>query len=335
MYQGIDKDGHYLVDMIYAPAYTKLCMAALDMDIFSQLQEPKTASKLAEQMDWHTENTGYFLDALVGILLLTKEDGCYKNTAISNKYLVPDKERFMGDFMQMYVGLSGFEQTDFAALVKDGPNAVNEEQPQNISFAEQIHVMRKGQSGERSYEAVTFLKTLPEFKNAKRLLDLGCGTGMLGIGAAQANPDLQVILFDTPQMKEGIIDSITQSGLAERVTAVGGDYLNDDIGESYDIIMAFATLNFARPVLVSVMQKLHQALNPNGVLIIASDGISADGTLPADMVAGWLPYTMKGMDFRMPSGVTPNAALAAGFKHVHTTTALSCSGNTEIHLIRK
>lgn len=335
MFEGIDQDGQKLVDLLYAPAYTKLCLTAIEMDVFSHFATPKTAAELAEEMGWHAENTGHFLDALAGMGLLRKESGAYQNAAPAAKYLVQGNPRYMGAFMQMYAGLGGFEQADFAALVREGPQAAKESPVNNVSFADQLAAMRKGQTGERAFETVQLLNSLPEFATAKKLLDLGCGTGMLGLAAAQKNPALSVVLFDTPQMEPGIRESIAQSGLAARATALGGDYIGGDVGEGYDIILAFATLNFAKPVLGEVMRKLHAALNPGGVLVISSDGISADGTKPAEMVAGWLHYTMQGMDFRMFSGVVPKAALAAGFESIHTMQLPSCSGMAEVNLLRK
>ena len=86
-YAGIEKDAQYLVDMIYSPMYTKLCMCAIEMDIFSHLAEAISAEELAKKLEWHTINTGLFLDALAGMNLLTKTDGVYQNTSTASKYL--------------------------------------------------------------------------------------------------------------------------------------------------------------------------------------------------------------------------------------------------------
>jgi hypothetical protein len=335
MFEELDRDGQYLAEMLYAPARAKLCLTAIEMDVFSHLVAPKSAGELAKELSWHTGNTGYFLDALTGIRLLQKDDGSYRNTEIAAIYLVRGGARYMGDFMLMYAGLDGFEQCDLAALVREGPAAAKKEPAGNVSFADRVAIMRSGQTGERTYEAVRLLKSLPEFAGAKKLLDLGCGAGMLGIAEAKENPRMEVVLFDTPQMEPGIRETIGLSGAGNRVTAMCGDYLGDDIGSGYDIILAFATLNFAKPVLGDVMKKLHAALTPNGVLLVSGDGIHSGGTQPAEMVVGWLPYTMMGMDFRMMSGAIPGAALAAGFRSVHTTELHSCSGMTEINVIRK
>jgi len=87
-YAGIEKDAQYLVDMIYSPMYTKLCMCAIEMDIFPHLAEAVSAEELAKKLEWHTINTGLFLDALAGINLLSKTDGVYQNTSTANKYLM-------------------------------------------------------------------------------------------------------------------------------------------------------------------------------------------------------------------------------------------------------
>ena len=103
----------------------------------------------------------------------------------------------------------------------------------------------------------------------------------------------------------------------------------------YDIILAFATLNFAKHAMETIMCKLYAALNPASVLMTSGDGIYADGTFPVDMLAGWLPYTLKGMDFRMPSGLIAEAALTAGFRMARTMTLPTYSGVTEINILKK
>ena len=201
MYEGIEPDAQFLVDLMYAPAYTRICITAIELDVFSKLAEAKTAAELAEPLGWHVNNTGFFLDALTGLGLLKKEDEYYQLTASSSKYLLRGAPEFMGDFMHMYVAMNSYEQTDLAALVCEGPSAAKEEAMTNVSFAEHFAEMRRAQSGARSYETVRILKTVPEYASAKKLLDLGGGSGMLGIAAAQDNQKLQVIIFDTPMME--------------------------------------------------------------------------------------------------------------------------------------
>lgn len=335
MYKGIDKDAQYLVDLTFGAVYQKLFFTAIKMDVFSKLQSPCSAGDFAKTMDWHSENTEHFLNTLTGMELLIKDGERYQNTPGSQKYLVKDSEYYLGDFMLIYVTMADFDEESLAELIRKGPQAAQEETVSNVSFADMIDSMRKAQSGARCAEAKRILADLPEFESAKKLLDLGCATGMIGITAAKANPDLEVALFDTPQMAAGMEETIAANNMADRVTAMAGDYLTNDIGSGYDIILAFATLNFAKPAMNEIMGKLYEALNDGGVLLIAGDSIDADGTSPVVMVAGWLPYTLKGMDFRMPSGLIPDTALAQDFRSVRTVTFPAYSGTTELNIIRK
>ena len=41
MYEAMEHDGQYLVNMLYAPVYTKLCLSAIEMEVFSHLTVSK------------------------------------------------------------------------------------------------------------------------------------------------------------------------------------------------------------------------------------------------------------------------------------------------------
>ncbi len=77
------------------------------------------------------------------------------------------------------------------------------------------------------------------------MLDLGCGPGLLGIALILDHPTMNGVLFDQPPVAEVARRCAAEYGVSDRVTVMSGDYLNDSIGEGYDLILASMTLNFA------------------------------------------------------------------------------------------
>ena len=120
--------------------------------------------------------------------------------------------------------------------------------------------------GFRQTEMQRMVRELPEYPVIRKILDLGCATGLLGLGVIGERKDISGILYDRPAMEPAIRESIRLTGLEGRAVPMTGDYLADDIGEGYDLIMAIATLSFVEQELASLMKKLYKAMNPGGVL---------------------------------------------------------------------
>lgn len=336
LYKGIDYDVQQLLDMVFAPMYSKICMTAIEMDIFSLLVKPQTAEILAEKQNWHAINTELFLNAVASLGFLEKEKDLYRNTPVSDRHLVRGKPDFIGDHILEYGLVSRYEGIDLSEMVRNGPVKEAEMPPSNVPFKEMADMMRKMQMGGRSMEVVDMLRGLPEFVNAKRILDLGCGTGIIGISAVLANPTMFGILYDVPDMKEAVQESIRMQKAEDRVQFMAGNFLTDDIGSHYDIVLAIGTLNFAKSSLVPLMKKVRAAMNEGGVMLCVGDGIHRDGTRPKDMLAGWLVYGLRGMDYRMPRGMIAEAALNAGFRNVQTFANIATyMGNLDIDILRK
>lgn len=144
------------------------------------------------------------------------------------------------------------------------------------------------------------------------------------------------ILFDVTEMVDAIKESIRIEKANDRVQFMGGNYLSDDIGSHYDIVMAFGTLNFVKHALVPLMEKVYAALNEGGIMICVGDGIHNEGTSPKDILSGWLVSGLQGMDYRMPRGMIADAALKAGFRNVQTLANITTyMGNMDIDILRK
>lgn len=111
-------------------------------------------------------------------------------------------------------------------------------------------------------------------------LEIGCGGGVLlnmareivkHSRAIDHSADMVQIAKEKNQKGVSEVRVEIVQGNAESLpwddNSLEGDYLQDSIGEGYDLILASSTLSFARHDMDSLMKKIYNALNLGGVFI--------------------------------------------------------------------
>jgi hypothetical protein len=81
--------------------------------------------------------------------------------------------------------------------------------------------------------------------------------------------------------------------------------------------------------------KIHDALNPGGVFINFSDGLTQERTKPEIMVVGWLSKALTGHDMGFDQGFIADSMLRVGFKSVHSRTLDTPMGPMDLEIGRK
>lgn len=102
----------------------------------------------------------------------------------------------------------------------------------------------------------------------KKILDLGCGSGILGIAAAKLYASHVSAVDNDPLALENARDNVTANGLAENIELIEGTL--KEVSGPFDLIIA----NIYAEVLCSVASNLMAKLSKNGIVILS--GISND-----------------------------------------------------------
>ena len=189
-----------LYGMLVASIRSKLLLTGIELKVFNQLNEPKSAEAVAGAIGTHPVNTRLFLDGLAANNLVIKNKGLYQNTSVTQTTLMEGSPTFIGEMFTLM------------------------------------------------------------------------------------------------------------------------SQMQDAIDEEYDLIWASATLNFARHDLDTPVRKIYDALNPGGVFVSFSDGLSSERTKPENYVLSTLPSALMGQDMGIDQGVIADSMLRAGFKSVRSRT---------------
>jgi len=257
-------------------------LTALDLDIFSQLKSPLSAERLAALCGLHADLTQRFLNVLVGMNLLYKEENRYglmpdiapflvKDSPYFGRYLKPDEKH-----LSLFMGLK--------EILKQGPlDETKPEGDQKHQFdrASMDWMARVSLLG-RLQATVGQVIALPEFSRAKKLIDLGGGHGLFGIAFAQENPDLHVVIFDRPGVIPAARDYIAQYDAADRVCVMSGDYTKDDFGKDYDIIFEACSFGGNASETQALLNKVSSALRENGLFIRLTFSLDNDKKGPLE-----------------------------------------------------
>ncbi len=235
----IEDRSKYLRDLAASFEKGQIFLTALELNVFNELAAPCGVAELSEKLGTQSRITGRFLDVLAAMSLLTKKGDKYQTAPDVAPFLVKDAAYF-ARYLN-FATQSRDTWMQLAQVMKTG--ATQEADAHDHVYDQQcIDWMARGTLLGRLQGAVRNIKEFPEFTAARKLIDLGGGHGLFGIAFAQENPDLDVVIFDKPEVTPMTQAYIDRYGMQERVRTMSGDYTKDDLGSGYD--MAFEACSF-------------------------------------------------------------------------------------------
>jgi predicted O-methyltransferase YrrM len=208
--------------------------------------------------------TSRFLDILTAMGLLSKDGEHYQTHPDLMPFLV-EGEPYYSLYLESALKERNMWMDLKKALVEDAP--LSSEKTKFAYNPDSLKWTARDCTHGRLQRTLKIVSSLPEFKKARNLIDLGGGHGLFGIGFAQENPNLRVVIFDQPHITEISQEYVNKYDMCERVKVLSGDYLQEDFGRGYDIIFEALSLEGGPEDAKALYQKVSDALNPNGLFI--------------------------------------------------------------------
>jgi ubiquinone/menaquinone biosynthesis C-methylase UbiE len=121
----------------------------------------------------------------------------------------------------------------------------------------------------RAQESARETVRLSGIHDAKRMLDVGGGSGAFSIAFAKTCPELRAEILDLGAVVPLAEEYIREAGLQNRVRVRPGDMRTADFGEGFDLVLLSAVCHmFGEDENRSLIQRCARALVPGGHLVI-------------------------------------------------------------------
>ncbi len=233
---------------------------AVELNLFDSFKKPKSAEEVANELKLDGRITKKVCNALVASGFLREINGKYALTKVSRIFLISDSPFYQGNLIKLYKKTREERWSKLGEALKKGP--LGFQRGHSVFDESFILAMAEGAVRWDLPRTVEIVRELPEFKKARKLLDLGGGHGLYALAFKEINPELDIYVFDLPPVIE-----VTKKFVGDRVELIAGDFTKDDIGSGYDIIFASDVFYRPRRELTQILRKVHESLNDDGMLI--------------------------------------------------------------------
>ncbi len=134
----------------------------------------------------------------------------------------------------------------------------------------------------RAKNVAPHLARVAPLENAKRLIDVGGGTGIYSIACLQQFPKLTAVVWDRPEVLKIAAEMAAEYGVSERLELLPGDMFADDVPNGDAMLLSNILHDWDVPECETLVQRCANRL-PNGGRLLVHDVFLDDdlgGPLP-------------------------------------------------------
>ncbi|MDP2037432.1 MAG: methyltransferase [Ignavibacteria bacterium] len=254
---------------------SRIILTAVELDVFSLLDKHLVpSSEVAKQIGADARATDRLLNALVSLGFLNKTREKFYCTDAASLYLVKGKPEFMGGLFHTNELWKSWGTLTKA--VRNGTSVYVDDVSENDwteSFIAAMHY--------RAVKEAKILAMMLNLNSAKKMLDIGGGSGALSMGMIENNPDLNVVVFDLPNVIPLTQRYVEAFPRKENISYIEGDYLTDEFGDGYDLILLSAIVHInSNGQNTELIKKCSNSLNGGGQIVIKDWVMSEARTEP-------------------------------------------------------
>ena len=294
-----EHDEDAILDLFLGMYYFQFLAAAVEFDLFTLLSRSPglTREELAERLKLENQPARILLLGCGAVGLLRKEGDRYFNTSGAERFFSKAHPLNMVPAVRMANHIQYRPMARFTEALKTNTNTglqeiggsapnlymrLAENPPLEKIFHEMMSLVSLG--------TAAFLAGTLDLSPHRRLLDVGGGEAVNALALAGRWPDLRVTVLDLPSVAETTRARLTAQGMAERVTAVGGDCFTEELPGGFDAILFSRFLGiWSEEKIRGLLAKAARALRPGASLYVI-DALQDDDEMGPPFVAHLCAY---------------------------------------------
>lgn len=249
---------------------SKTLLSAVELGLFTALAEaPLTLDEARARFGLHERGAADFLDALVALGMLRRDDGRYANTPATALYLDRAKPTYIGGMMEMMSARLFRYWADLTEGLRTG-------QPQNearhggdlfgVLYSDPVRLEQflSAMTGLSLGIAHAIARKFP-WAEARSFVDVGAAQGGLPVVLAQTHPHLAGIGADLPVVRPVFEKYVASFGLQSRLTFAPLDFFHEPLPRADVVIMGHILHDWDLPTKRMLIGKAYDALPPGGL----------------------------------------------------------------------
>jgi O-methyltransferase domain len=252
----------------------------------------------------HDRSARDFLDALVALKLLDRQEGRYSNTPETDLFLDREKASYVGGLLEMANSRLYPNWGLLTEALRTGRNQNESKESGDVFGALYADPQRlRGFLADMSVGSLAPAQAIAAkfpWQNYKTFVDIGTAQGIGPVTIARAHPHLSGAGFDLPEVKPIFEEFIAQHGLSDRVKFLAGNFFTDPLPSADVLIMGRILHDWNLAQKRMLIEKAHAVLPKGGALIVYEsiiDDERRENAMGLLMSLNMLIETPGGFDF--------------------------------------
>jgi hypothetical protein len=252
---------------------SKTLLSAVELGVFTLLAEgPLDGLALAQRLELHPRSARDFLDALVALGMLERENGLYSNTLETDFFLDRHKPSYIGGMLEM----ANARLYPFWSSLTEG---LRTGMPQNeikkgedlftalYSDPARLRLFLQAMTGLSMGAAKAIAQKFP-WREYRTFADVGTAQGGLPVQLCLAHPHLTGIGYDLPVVCPIFEEYVESFGFRDRLRFAEGSFFTDPLPQADVLVMGHILHDWNLEEKRMLLGKAYRALEPGGALIV-------------------------------------------------------------------